>query len=177
MHITSKPPTIQSRGASCVGAGPRPTVVLLVLTRWGIPVVLKNASDVRPFQYMLPQGAVEPGEVVEEAALREVREELGIPTSRILDIASLYCSYLSPEARGGPKLLLPVKVTVKSDRRCRIRLNSENKDWRLVRSMPTLERWMRRASCDKRQATRLFIERAELPAEWGEQPRRNSRPL
>jgi 8-oxo-dGTP pyrophosphatase MutT (NUDIX family) len=72
-------------------AGPAPlsarsaAVVILLYRRegrWRVPVTQRPAALLRHGgQISLPGGTVEPGETSQEAALRELREELGIDTA------------------------------------------------------------------------------------------------
>ena len=77
-----------------------------------------------------PGGAIEPGEVVEAAARREVREETGLE----LDDLSLFGVYSGPELfyvyPNGDQIYNVIIVYLARQTRGEIRLNDEHTEWR-----------------------------------------------
>jgi 8-oxo-dGTP pyrophosphatase MutT (NUDIX family) len=73
--------------------GARPAAVVFVLYRqsglWMVPFVRRRA-DLRdhPGQVALPGGGVQPGESAWRAAEREVAEEIGVPTGRLVPLGA-----------------------------------------------------------------------------------------
>lgn len=67
---------------------PRHVVAAFVFLREGNSILLVKQRDGRGY-WSLPGGVMEQGETVEEAAIREVREETGL-TVRLLRVVGLY---------------------------------------------------------------------------------------
>ncbi len=85
------------RGPSRPDARPAAVVVLLypIETAWHVPMMLRPDSLTHHGgQISLPGGQMEPGESSEEAALRELEEELGIPRFGVLLLGQLSPLYL-----------------------------------------------------------------------------------
>ena len=82
-----------------------------------MPVVLVRHTDAGPC-YALPDGAVEPGELPQEAAVRDIREELCVDAC-ILRLLSLNCCM--PLCRLLPPSGLPTSSTQTSRRASRSR--------------------------------------------------------
>ncbi len=80
-------------------AGYRPCVGILLLNRKG-KVFVGQRADV-PFEaWQMPQGGIDPGETPLEAALRELREEVGTDAVELLAESRVWRSYdLPPELR------------------------------------------------------------------------------
>ena len=67
---------------------PRITPAVITLVRRGQDILLARAKSFAPSFYSLIAGFVEPGETLEQAAAREVEEEVGIEVSDIAYFAS-----------------------------------------------------------------------------------------
>jgi 8-oxo-dGTP pyrophosphatase MutT (NUDIX family) len=154
----------------------RITVVAVGYTPFGLVAVqpaLANAG-----QWGLPQGGVNPGESPAYAALRELHEELSIRPGVVkIEEAQLLGFYLSTQARGGRKLLVGVGVSIPHLER--VRLGTENRGVRLVRSKRALSDLTRGASAGKREAIEHFVDRSPLGtmSTWGVRPRRGESPF
>jgi putative (di)nucleoside polyphosphate hydrolase len=64
----------------------RPCVGLMILNR-ADEIFVGQRLDFRADAWQMPQGGVDPGEVPLEAALRELREETGIPRDKVTLLA------------------------------------------------------------------------------------------
>jgi 8-oxo-dGTP pyrophosphatase MutT (NUDIX family) len=71
------------------------TLLYPAANHWRFPVVLRPANLVHHAgQIGLPGGVVEPGETSEQAALRELEEELGVPPTHVHTIGQLSQLYV-----------------------------------------------------------------------------------
>ncbi|MGE5328399.1 MAG: NAD(+) diphosphatase, partial [Deltaproteobacteria bacterium] len=75
------------RGKECPDCGelfyPRISPAVIVLIRKGHEILLARSPDFPPDRYGLIAGFIEPGESAEAAAVREIREEVGIKVKNI----------------------------------------------------------------------------------------------
>ena len=73
--------------------------------RYGVGIVLFNNEDKvfvgeridTPGAWQMPQGGIDPGEDIETASMRELKEEIGTDKAQILRIASHTVTYDLPE--------------------------------------------------------------------------------
>ena len=89
-------------------------LVPLVETQEGLQLLFEVRADTlgrQPGEICFPGGKVEPGELPEACALRETREELGIPETDITVLAPLDCLY-----HQSAFLLHPYLASVKTGR-------------------------------------------------------------
>ncbi|KAB2912563.1 MAG: NAD(+) diphosphatase [Dechloromonas sp.] len=88
-------PTVRREGElamGCPGCGllayPRLSPAVMVLVRDGERLLLARSPHFKPGVFSALAGFVEPGETLEECAVREVREEVGIEIARLRYFAS-----------------------------------------------------------------------------------------
>jgi putative (di)nucleoside polyphosphate hydrolase len=73
----------------------RPCVGIMLLNRDGAVFVAKRI-DMPSDAWQMPQGGIDPGEGVAEAGLREMREEIGTGSARLLRESAVWRSYDLP---------------------------------------------------------------------------------
>ncbi len=97
-------PSCESCGQT-VFLDPKVAVVVVATDGGGEILMVKRAIEPMMGRWSLPAGYVDRGEVVEEAAIREVREETGVEV-RLDSLLGMYSS------RGAPVILVAYAATV-----------------------------------------------------------------
>ncbi|RKT08145.1 8-oxo-dGTP diphosphatase [Streptomyces sp. 3211.6] len=100
---------MSDREASLTGnAGPQPRVAAAVVAHEGQVLLVRRRVVEGRLSWQFPAGKVEPGESVEEAAVRETKEEAGLDVAavcqlgeRIHPITGRQVSYTACEVVGG----------------------------------------------------------------------------
>lgn len=102
-----------------------------LIHKGGKILLIKRRFEPNKGRWSLPGGLVERGEKVEEAALREVKEELGIGVmlERLMDIAD----EIIPDGKGQVKYHYVLIDFLARPKMGRIRLNKESSAYRWIR--------------------------------------------
>lgn len=79
----------------------RPNVGICLFNREGLVWLGERTSvpgsrEVNPYRWQMPQGGIDKGESVEEAAFRELKEETGVSSARILFTTPGWLAYDFP---------------------------------------------------------------------------------
>lgn len=100
-------------GRKCPGCGtehfPRTDPVVIMLAERDGKVLVGRQSRFPPGNYSALAGFLEPGESIEEAVRREIREEAGVPCGAVRYVAS------QPWPFGGSQLMIGCIATAESD--------------------------------------------------------------
>jgi putative (di)nucleoside polyphosphate hydrolase len=81
----------------------RPNVGVVLFHPDGRVWLGRRARTPEPYNWQFPQGGVDDGEHLEEAARRELAEETGARTATYLGRTEGWVTYDFPEGHGGPK--------------------------------------------------------------------------
>ena len=102
-----------------------------LIHKGGKILLIKRRFEPNKGRWSLPGGLVERGEKVEEATLREVKEELGIGVTleRLMDIAD----EIIPDGKGQVKYHYVLIDFLARPKMGRIRLNKESSAYRWIR--------------------------------------------
>jgi putative (di)nucleoside polyphosphate hydrolase len=81
----------------------RPNVGVVLLDRRGLAWLGRRSKTPAPFNWQFPQGGVDDGEDLEQAARRELQEETGVTSVRLLGRTEDWVAYDFPEGWTGSK--------------------------------------------------------------------------
>jgi putative (di)nucleoside polyphosphate hydrolase len=81
----------------------RPNVGVVLFRRDGRVWLGRRAKQAGPRNWQFPQGGIDPGEELEAAARRELHEETGVSSARVLGRAPGWIAYDFPPDYGGSK--------------------------------------------------------------------------
>ena len=83
----------------------RPNVGVVLFNREGRAWLGRRARTDAPHNWQFPQGGVDPGEDLYDAALRELREETGVRSARLLGRTEDWLAYDFPQGWSGSKAM------------------------------------------------------------------------
>ena len=118
----------------------RPNVGLAVFSRAGHVFVGRRINGRGPFQWQMPQGGIDEGESPADAALRELEEEIGVPT-KLVDVLEETEDWLYYDFP--PDLLrrLPGPYLGQRQKWFALRFRGSDSDVRLDRHTPEFDAW------------------------------------
>ncbi|HEX3919404.1 MAG TPA: RNA pyrophosphohydrolase [Caulobacteraceae bacterium] len=82
----------------------RPNVGMVLISRAGQVWLGRRAKSPPPFNWQFPQGGIDAGESDLDAARRELREETGVRSVRLVGRTDDWISYLFPPEHQGSKI-------------------------------------------------------------------------
>ncbi|HUO21284.1 MAG TPA: RNA pyrophosphohydrolase [Caulobacteraceae bacterium] len=83
----------------------RPNVGVVLFNAHGLVWIGRRAKTDAPHNWQFPQGGVDPGEDLYDAALRELHEETGVRSARLLDRTQDWMTYDFPKGWSGTKAI------------------------------------------------------------------------
>lgn len=118
----------------------RPNVGLAMFSKAGHIFVGRRINGRGPFQWQMPQGGIDEGETSESAALRELEEEIGVPT-KLVDVLQETEDWLYYDFP--PDLLrrLPGPYLGQRQKWFALRFRGSDSDVRLDRHTPEFDAW------------------------------------
>jgi len=118
----------------------RPNVGLAMFSKAGHIFVGRRINGRGPFQWQMPQGGIDEGETPESAALRELEEEIGVPT-KLVDVLQETEDWLYYDFP--PDLLrrLPGPYLGQRQKWFALRFRGSDSDVRLDRHTPEFDAW------------------------------------
>lgn len=118
----------------------RPNVGLAMFSRAGHIFVGRRINGRGPFQWQMPQGGIDEGETPADAALRELEEEIGVPT-KLVDVLEETEDWLYYDFP--PELLrrLPGPYLGQRQKWFALRFRGSDSDVRLDRHTPEFDAW------------------------------------
>lgn len=118
----------------------RPNVGLALFSEQGRVFVGRRLNSIGPHQWQMPQGGIDEGENVLDAAWRELEEEVGVPPkkAKVLEVLIDWLPYeFPPEVKkrlGGPYI-------GQKQRWCAFRFLGTDRDIRLDLHEPEFDAW------------------------------------
>lgn len=89
-------------GKKRIASDYRPCAAMLLFNSAG-DVLVAERNDMEEAAWQLPQGGIDKGETAEQAALRELEEEIGTASAQIIAVASKTISYDWPANKVGER--------------------------------------------------------------------------
>lgn len=131
----------------------RPNVGLAMFSKRGHVFLGRRINAHGPFQWQMPQGGIDRGETPEEAALRELEEEVGV-SSKLVSVLEEGPDWLYYDFPSDLKSRLPGPYIGQRQKWFALRFNGSDSDVRLDFHTPEFDAW-RWAELD--EVTELII--------------------
>jgi putative (di)nucleoside polyphosphate hydrolase len=117
----------------------RPAVGIMLLNRRGEVLIARRIDITEAEAWQMPQGGIDPGEDPREAALRELREEIGTDKAQVLAESRAWLSYelppeIAPRVWGG-------RHRGQRQKWFAMRFTGEDRDINLATQHPEFDAW------------------------------------
>jgi len=118
----------------------RPNVGLALFSRAGHVFLGRRINGTGPFQWQMPQGGIDKGESPEDAALRELEEEIGVP-AKLVEVLEQTNEWIYYDFPPGLKKRLGGPFLGQRQKWFALRFKGSDSDVRLDRHTPEFDAW------------------------------------
>lgn len=118
----------------------RPNVGLALFSKAGHVFLGRRINGSGPFQWQMPQGGIDKGESPEDAALRELEEEVGVPP-KLVEVLEQTEEWIYYDFPPGLKKRLGGPFLGQRQKWFALRFKGSDSDVRLDRHTPEFDAW------------------------------------